>query len=269
MILMLNKVKYMTIRDICVKDLIFYEDKDSKSLEEFCQVNFISYIPSKDRKKCYQYTCNGFLPLQRIPDEIKCQPSDLIFDEVTIQKFKTGNHDEVMFVMEDGLIKGVVHIVDYNNDDLYVELYRMFLNYENKLRKLLLNNSYSDEDLVKWFKDKATQSRKGKEKTYFQNRYITLNSDKERNKRLNSNPFQTFYLRDLINFGLSKRILIKKDFPINVISELRNWVAHSKDATSIHPNSEPPVYNIEGLLVFIGMTRTFFQSYDALEMLLD
>ncbi len=266
---MLDKIKYMTIRDICMKDLIFYEDMDSQLLEEFCKLNFISYIPSKDRKSCYQYTNTGFLLLQDIPDQIKCYPTDLIFDEATIQKFRQGNHDEVMFVMEDGWIKGVVHIVDYNNDDLYVELYRMLLKYESKLRKLLLLHKYSDDDLVKWFEEKAIQSKRKKDKMFFIDRYNILISEKECIKRMNSNPFQTFYLRDLISFGISKSLLLKNDFPINIISEVRNWVAHSKDITAIHSNSDHQVYNIEGLMEFIAMTKIFFKSNDALDMLLE
>ena len=58
------------------------------------------------------------------------------------------------------------------------------------------------------------------------------------------------------------------DFSVRDIAGLRNWIAHSKDVTSTRDSSSFPVYNIEGLVEFIGMSRSFFKSYDRLEMML-
>lgn len=48
------------------------------------------------------------------------------------------------FVIENEKIVGVVHIVDYNNEFVAVELYRAFFRFENNLRNLLVRKKYNN-----------------------------------------------------------------------------------------------------------------------------
>lgn len=266
---MLDKIKYATIRDVCVTDIYFYEEDRKEELLQFCRDNFISYIPGKDRKTVYQLRDSSFHCLDEIPEELICSPTDLLFDEDTLSKFREGNHDEVMLVLEKGLVKGVVHIVDYNNDDLYVELYRMILKFENNLRRLLILKGYIDQDVVDWVLGKAKTSKKEKDRDFNRRRHEELMKQTEVEKRQTSNPFQSFYLRELLSFSFSKEILSKRDFNMNSISHIRNWISHSKDVTAIRPHSGHPVYNIDGLVEFINISRSFFDGYEKLELILE
>lgn len=260
---MLESVKYMTIRDICVKDLYFYQEEQKNELIRFCQDKAISYIPDKDRKSCWQLKGERFIHIQQLPADLVCAPQDMIFAEETLRKFEMGNHDEVMFVMENGLIKGIVHIVDYNNTDLFVEIYRMLLTFENNLRQLLTAHRQKNQDFIDWLQER------GKKNSFYRDLYKKSQYKDETEKRLNANPFQTFYLKDLLLFARSKTFIHFSNTDLDDIAEVRNWIAHSKDVTAIKINSKHAVYNINGLKDFIRMTQSFFRIYDELEIILD
>lgn len=260
---MLEAVKYMMIRDICVRDLYFYEEEKTEDLVQFCKEKSISYIPSKDRKSCWKLKGSKFEHIPKLPKSLVCNPESLIFAESTLQKFEQENHDEVMFVVEKGIIKGIVHIVDYNNTNLFVELYRLLLKFENNVRNLLLQRKLGNQDFLGWIKQKG-------EKNYFyRDLYKKSQKENEVEKRKNANTFQTFYLKDLLLFARSLELLHFSNSDLDDISEIRNWVAHSKDVTAIKINSEHSVYNIKGLKKFIKITKSFFMIYDDLEITLD
>lgn len=260
---MLEAVKYMMIRDICVRDLYFYEEEKTEDLVQFCKEKSISYIPAKDRKSCWRLSGTKFVHIPKLPKSLICQPQDPIFSGTTLEKFEKDNHDEVMFVVEDNLIKGIVHIVDYNNTDLFVELYRMLLKFENNVRDLLLKHHLKNADFIDWIKQK------GKKNYFYNDLYKKSQQENEIEKRKNANTFQTFYLKDLLLFARSKEYIRFSNVELDDISEVRNWVAHSKDATAIKINSKHTVYNIEGLKNFINMTKSFFKIFDELEILID
>lgn len=257
---MLEPIKYTTISQICIRDLVFYSEANIEKLKKFCVDNSITYLPSPDRKTCYRLQGDEFVHIREIPMELVCYPTDFIFTDEMIEKFNIGNHDEVMFVMEDNLIKGVVHIVDYNNDDLYVELFRMLLKFENYLRKTLLKSGFTNDDFIDWIGYKSKKSH------HYKDTLAKLLKESEIKKRENSNPFQTFLLRDLVLFAIKKRILSTDEIDLDSVTILRNWIAHSKDVIAFNPNSDHPVYNIEGLKTFIASVRSFFRSFDALEI---
>src|SRR5699024_219310 len=92
-------------------------------------------------------------------------------------------------------------IVDYNNDNLYVELYRMLLSFENNLRNLLIQKKHSNEDFLNWLK------KEGDKNYYYKNMYEQEVDDRAVQRRKNANPFQTFYLKDLMNFAQAEKLL--------------------------------------------------------------
>lgn len=260
---MLEPIKYTTISEICIRDLYFYDESEEEKLIEFCELNHITYLPGKDRKSCYRLINNEFERLDYVPDDLRCNPYDQIFEDSTIEKFMAGNHDDVMFVMENDLIKGVVHIVDYNNNNLYVELFRLLLKFEKQLRKLLFEKRKRNQDVLNYYKYKA------KKNEFFAKRYEYFTEGKGQDQMKNSNELEAFYLRNLIMFALSQKILDHKMTDLNSITEIRNWVAHSQEVITINPSNDHPIYNIEGLKSFVRNVRSLFDAYDHLELELE
>jgi len=257
---MLEPIKYTTISSICVRDIVFYEKNNVENLIQFCKLNHISYLPGKDRQSCYKLNENTFELIEKIPEELICYPQDLIFSHSTIKKFTNGNHDEVMFVMEDGFIKGVVHIVDYNNNDLYVELFRLLLKFEKNIRQLLEKYGKKNEDVLNYFESESLNS------SFFLEKVEYYKSESGKARILNSNIFEAFYLRDLLLFCFYSNILNKRDVNLNKITAIRNWVAHSREVIYINPDTKHPIYNIKGLKEFVENVQSLFKAFDHVEM---
>lgn len=262
---MLDNIKYATISKIYIKDLIFYDDKKEVELKKMCNDYGITYLPNQDRKSCYKLTEKGFNK-QNLSEDLICHPHDRLFDESTLAKFENGNHDEVMFVVENGKIKGVVHIVDYNADFINFEFFKAIYQFEKNLRTLLQLNGETNDSLINWMREK------GKTIEHWKKRYEQCypNGSKEReeqiNKRKDCSAFQTFFMNDLLYFIKSKRI-VSNEFckSIEAIKDIRNWVAHNKDLTHKNEVDNSPLYKIEELKQFIKNSNRFFNCYEELE----
>ena len=261
---MLERIKYATISDIYVKDLIFYDENNTEELIKFCHTNHINYLPGKDRTSIYKLINSRFIKVKIQPNLI-CNPYDRIFDIETLNKFKDGSSDEVMFVMEDELIKGVVHVIDYNTDFINIEFFKLCFGFEKMLRELLRKNNETNDTLIQWFKEK------GETNGHWNKRYHECmpispeNLRIEENRRSELNQFQTFYLNDLIFFVASRRYVssfFRKN--LQAITSIRNWVAHSKDLAT-KTELDYPIYKIDKLEKFIEDANIFFKCYEELE----
>jgi len=262
---MMETIKYATISNIYIKDLIFYQEGNELELINFCDTNGISYLPDKDRKSIFKLENNDFIKVP-LSSHLTCQPFDRLFDLKTLSKFENGDHDEVLFVVEDKLIKGVVHLVDYNDDFLNLEFYKASYYFERMLRDFLVKRGENNQTLLKWM------SIKGKESKYWENRYnqcVPINNSKRQQleqKRKDLKAFQTFYLNDLLFFAASKA-LVSNEFKQNIegVKQVRNWVAHSKDLTHRSNEVGKPLYKINDLKNFVDYANQFFECYEELE----
>lgn len=265
---MIYKLKYSTISDIGITDLIFYDEKKKIELVEFCKSNLISYLPSKDRKHAYKLIDNEFV-ITKLDRDLCLNPFDRLFEISTINKFQKVDHNEIRFITEGAKIKGVVHIIDYNNEFLQVEFYRAFYRFENNIRQILINNNLGNNDFISWVSYKSKTEINEQDKNYWKARYDNLmpidlkKREFEEKKRLELNPFQSFYLRELILFGFDKEILDKNCINVDSISNLRNSIAHNKDFTSVVENSSGElIYHFKNLQKFINHSKDFFNAYD-------
>src|SRR5690606_36438939 len=124
-----------------------------------------------------------------------------VFDQDTLNKFKQVNHNEIRFIVENDLIKGVVHIVDYNNEFLQVQLYRALFLFESNLRKLLALNGKTNDDFIDWVRNKVVLDlNKGHWKLRLSSIIPKDVNKREEKKQLRDDlyPFQTFYLWELM-----------------------------------------------------------------------
>ena len=147
---MIEDIKYATISKIYVKDLVCFNNTNSKNLKTFCLENGITYLPSLDKKSCFRLNGDKFVN-SKLTNDLICNAYDRLFDETTIAKFESGKHDEVMFVVEDNKIKGVVHLVDYNSAFINFEFYKAIYELETNLRQILIKAGETNDTLLKWF----------------------------------------------------------------------------------------------------------------------
>ena len=254
---MIKKLKYAIIADIGKFNPVYYEAQKEEELKAYCTKNGFTYLPSKSRKSVYKLVNNHFIET-KIEDVLKVNAYDLIFDYDTIRKFEKPNHNEIRFIVENNEIKGVVHIVDYNNVFISVQLFKALLKFESNLRKLLINNDLTNEDFISWVKDKASRTNDN----YWHRKLNEVEYRREQMK--DANLFQTFNFRDLLNFTKDKDLLILSDIEIDNVSDVRNMLAHNKDVTSHTDKNGSIVYNFDGLVIFAEQMNSFFRSYEVL-----
>lgn len=171
-----------------------------------------------------------------------------------------------MFVVEHEKIKGVVHIVDYNNDLINFEFYKAVYHFEKMLRGVLHFRGETNDSLLEWMK------KKGKYDNHWRSRYRKcnpkdhVNNQKKEEQRRNCGPFQTFYLNDLLYF-VSDREYVSRSFreSIDGIRNLRNWVAHSQDLAYKTGEVDAPLYRIDELKQFVRNANRFFECFEELE----
>lgn len=263
---MIRKLKYATIADIGVFNLTYYDKEKEDELINKCNLLGITYLPSREGNCVYKITNNKFVK-SKIEKHLLVNPYDLLFHEETIQKFKNLDHNEIRFIVEEDIIKGVVHIVDYNNEFIYLELYKALFRFENFVRDILIKNKFTNNCFIQWVYKQQTTAKK-KNRDHWIRRYQELVPDNKNkleniiNRRKTSNPFQTFYLRELIEFAISENLIPKKDINIFAISSLRNKIAHSKDMTSRKESENNIVYNFHGLEEFINEINAFIKAFE-------
>lgn len=271
----IHKLKYASIADIGVFNLTFYDKSKEQELVKFCKDNGISYLPARDRKTVYQLFENGF-QICVLDDSFKINPYERVFDVGTIEKFSCSDHNEVRFIMENECIKGVVHIIDYNSEFLQVELYRAFFQFETRLRNLLVKHGKQNKDFVQWVRGKYEQEKDENSKRYWENMLKKIDpvdevkKEKVEYKMKETNPFQTFYLLDLLRFACNEGVISKKHVNIDHVARIRNLVAHSISLTSRTEMEEGSlVYNFDQLKEYLQLIRSFFIAYDHLNEKVD
>ncbi|MDD2474793.1 MAG: hypothetical protein PHI32_02665 [Dysgonamonadaceae bacterium] len=256
---MINKLKYAIIANIANFNLVYYDPKDEEKLIAFCKKNGFSHLPRKDKKSVYKLVDNHFVE-KRLEDVYTVNASDFIFDLSTINKFEEPNPNEIHFIVERNLIKGMVHIVDYNNIYINVELFKAILKFESNLRQLLIDHDLDNDDFIGWVNEKAAVE----DNPYWHRIKNGLLNNRKHLKY--ANLFQTFSFRDLLNFAQDKNILPLSDREINDVSNVRNSLAHNRDVTSqMDDDKGSIVYDFVGLKLFAEKMRSFFNSYDILE----
>lgn len=159
---MIHKIKYATISDICIHNIFFYDEKEEKQRVEFCKQYNISYLPSKDRKSVFRLSGDHF-EKEELDLNLTLRPNDLIFAKDTIKTFENFDPNEIRFVIDcDGKIIGVFHLVDYNNEYLYIELYRALYCFEQNLRFLLICKKKTNDDFINWARDRSVTHKEEK-----------------------------------------------------------------------------------------------------------
>ncbi len=247
---MVDLIKYASISRIYIKDLRFYQPEKKSECLSFCKNLGISYLPDVSRKFYYEIVNDDFIK-RKLNAEASCNPTDLLFSRATLQKFER-NPDNVLFVVENGIIKGVIHIVDYNNEFLFFEFYKLVFHFERNLRRFLVAKKETQGTLLKWVNDNNFRNSPPLPKT----------------EELKAFPlFDAFYLSLLVSFVTSSET---KYFNWNYkknIGLIRNWVAHNRDviATDKNDDSERSLYDFKGLTRFVEAAIAFFDYFEELE----
>lgn len=266
---MFQNFKYAIIADIGTFEMTFYDEDNQSELESYCRRHLISYLVGKNRKNIYKLSDNGFHQ-EDLTNKVCFKPYDRIFDFDILKKFEKIKYDDVGFIVENDSIKGVVHIVGYNSKFIKIELYKALFEFDENLRKLLLNNFFTNSDFITWVKRQKDKENKGIE-GYWSKRYNSLMPENKEfcqkliQSRKSANAFEAFYLSDLLEYTIDLELLDEEIVSKNHIKNVRNSVAHAMNASSVMGIQNDEVYSFENLKEFVERSRNFFEAYEYLE----
>lgn len=268
---MIQKLRYATVADIGVYNMIFYDKQKKEELVTFCERHKISFLPAKNRVDIYRLKDNEFYKVEgeereRMIRTFSIKPEARIFVKETLERFNLKSHDEVRLIMDNGRIQGMVHIIDYNNEFIKIEFYRALYNFERNLREVLIQEDLTNEDFLAWVEE---QGRIGNDrnKHFWTNRFSKLSTKNEVDKRETTNPFQAFYLNELLQYAIDIDVLSDlKYIDRKAIIDLRNSIMHANDVTSVTiEDGETTIYHFDNLKEFVENAHRFFSAYVYLE----
>ncbi|NCO28825.1 MAG: hypothetical protein COS15_05595 [Caldiserica bacterium CG02_land_8_20_14_3_00_36_38] len=226
------------IQNIMTKEVSYYDPDIEDKLKLYCKNEHITYLPSFDFKKVY-FLHNEAFENKEIEKSLKITPDLYVFDEDLLKQFQKGKH--ILFVFDQNLIVGIIHFSDYNRVEVYTYLYELIANLERGLRKFLVLNNLSNNDMLKFFEKHASSNGvyKGKFDKY-----------KDYGNKFNLvGPFESFELSDLVALCDDKEII-----RINhELLELRNKVMHSVSSVKNEDYEQDPlIYNFESFEAFFN-----------------
>ena len=176
----------------------------------------------------------------------KISTVDRIFEKKHLQKFKESRHNVLFVYDRDGkgkqeILRGVVHVSDYNRDVVLAALQEDLLKFERLLRQYLILSKKKNEDMLGYIKYKA------KKNSYFADKLKRAESEKGQEAIKKLGLFQTFDLRDLLFFIQSSRnkvpLTLEEDAPER-LGELRNLAMHAKNTIELE---EERLYSTDSL----------------------
>lgn len=240
----------LSFAEIMTSQVIFYDEFFKEECIKYCEERKITYLPSlEDFEVCYKLTGDKF-EAERIAESHKVNVDNDVFDKSIFEKFKTHN---VLFVINKNELAGVVHFCDYNRRPILIYIYSLLLEFEKGLRELLTYCELSNNDMIEFFEKSPKDSR---DKRYHLNQFKHFSKPGIKEEMKEFEPFQMFYLRDLIGLTNFKKILNISES----VNDIRNIAMHAKNPVK-HKD-----YETAGWIYTFESFNIFFQSIKLLQL---
>lgn len=242
----------LTFEDIMQTNVLYYDQVAEAACHDICNQLKIDNMPGIDGRHYYELV-NGQFENKKVEAIHKVSVNDSLISAELFEKFKANRHN-VLFVYEEDVFRGVVHISDYNRDIVLQNIQDDILSFERKLRQLILLNGFTNDDMLRYYEYNLERNTSRSKKEFYA---LRIKSYIKRTFEMDSlGPFQLFDFSDLMNFAgssFSKRIHkigsyshgnIKRN-GFDILRELRNMAMHGKNPVSI--NRETSIYTLESL----------------------
>lgn len=262
------RIKELTINDISSKSLLFYDEQLTDACHGVCNYLNIDNLPIVG-SSAYAERINGKFEIRPIVDSNRVSPHGRLIDK-NIQVLLHDAKHNVLFVMDGGVVCGVVHISDLNRNSVIHAVQQDMLVFERNLRQFLLLNRVVDADLLKFMKLKADDGDK-----YYYSQFELFDQRIQKNGGMPGQSLQSFYLSHLLDFcnsSVSGKIFETKS-TVNlpdgslkdarsIICDLRNTAMHAKDM--VNKESGFNIYSLENMMMFFRSLDVFIYYNDLL-----
>ena len=256
----------LIFEDIMQANVLYYDQDAESACFDICNHLKIDNMPGIDGLHFYELV-NGNFEKKKVEVIHKVSVNDNLLSAELFEKFKANRHN-VLFVFEEDVLRGVVHISDYNRDLVLQKIQDDVLSFERKLRQLILLNGFKNDNMLEYFEYKLKRNTSSHNVEYYDPR---IKNYKKRKSEIDSlGPFQLFEFSDLMNFVSSSfsKVISKvgnytvgntKRNSIEILRELRNLAMHGKNPVSI--NRETSIYSLESLKLLTGSLEVLRKEY--------
>ena len=261
-----------TVSDITTWEVIYFDYEKVEVCKTICKELGIDCFPSI-KKKGYHSIEDKDWKFTELKNSIINENSP-VFSEDFIAKMKV-NKSNIIFLTNSEFIKGVIHFTNFESDTLYSNLYQNLSLFEKNLRYHLYDVGLDSNDMIKYFNYKIKKSRSS-ENSYYTRRIQQLEQKKA------FKDFEGSYLRDLLNFSVSKfhkpegsnQIglgFLKNELKdsnclggnrIDNINRLRNLIMHHSD---IIGDTEANMYDFNTFEKFFNTVLDFKNAFKELK----
>lgn len=259
----------LTFEDIMQSKILYFDDDAKDACFDICNYLQIDNMPALDGQNFYERVGENFHQ-KRIEKVHKLANHKSICDEDVLKKFKDNKHN-VLFVFDERVLEGIVHISDYNRDVVLQAIQDDILSFERKLRQLILLHGKKNEDMRAYFDYKLSKAKRDKETEIYLNKKI--NYDNKINEINSLGPFQLFDFSDIMDFAssqFSSYIHTFEKYSISgtekngseILKTLRNLAMHGKNPVSI--NHDTSIYSMESLELLFESLQILRKEYGAI-----
>jgi len=242
----------LTFGEIMQSKILYFDPEIKEACLDICRTLHIDNMPAIDGKHYYELVNKSFEE-REISYNQRLEVDDRIFEPDLLTKFRKNRHN-VVFVFEGHVLRGVVHISDYNQDIVIQAIQDDILAFERNLRQWLILNGFKNKDMRAYFNERLKNPLNDDDKKYWE---VQLkNADKKINAMKLFSDFQLFDFSSLLEFSdgsFSKRCfdLSSPDQIIGewkgkeVLKKLRNLAMHGLNPVEFIRYTE--LYSIKSL----------------------
>ncbi len=256
----------LTFENIMQSEILFYDKKMEPACFDICGHLKIDNMPAINGKNYYELQNKQF-KRKTIRKVHKLFIDDSIFYPAVLKKFRVNKHN-VLFVVEENVLRGIVHICDYNRNNVLESVQDDLLAFERKLRQLILLNGLKNENMRNFFLEMKNSLKDKNEKNYYARKVKSY--DYRINEINNFGQFQLFEFSDLMTFAehsFSQAVHRMSDYSINgnkkagkeILRDLRNLVMHGKNPVT--KENEKLIYSIDSLQKFMESLKVLRIEY--------
>ncbi len=247
-------------------DLFYYDptrqnDKEyQQTCAAFCKALGITYLPTLDRQPSYHMFLDDgtFEGPCALTTDLMVRVSDRIFDASALVAFRKSPRN-VLFVVDGKRVAGVVHICDYNKPEVLMFYYSFLIDFEKKLRELLILHGNTNDDMIEFYTS-SINTFNGDLQAYYKKQSEELKKKKKIEWLKTLGDFQAFPISDLLWFANYKRYLILERGDIDELRELRNATMHGQDTVS----TDGYLFSIDSLERHFSRIQLFREKYHQL-----
>lgn len=260
----------LPLESVITRNLFYFDESKKDTCVRICKKLEIDCFPDLSEDKFWIFEDDVWKP-----NEINDSLTEIYnpFDKKLLDLYKS-NHSNIVFVSSNSMVDGIIHFTNYENENVFSNLYRNLHVYEKSLRSHIISLDLNFDYLLNYLENRRIESNDKDESLRFE-RMIT----KVKKKGVNLlNPYQELDFGELLNFSVSSyhsneliekiglKKLKKENISISDIRDFRNVIMHHKQVSGENWNK---LHNFDDFEIFFMRVLKFRKAFFSLSKTID